>query len=406
MQTRHQRYGNSTTTPFNTIGTILQSFCWASLNEDVIRLIAQRVLSRDFVDYIYFCAVCKLWRSNTSCPRGRSIMDPSFHPRNWMMFPEGHGPYPGNIKLKRYVRFVNLSTGAFASPSLPIFGDHCALDSVNGLLLLQRDHDTAIRLLHPFTGDMVDLPPLTTLLPQIDMFDDDSKFVHLRAICASVSINDATGAINVMFALRKLGKLVVAVATSGDHHWRLFEWNGLLTYCPPLSFQGNLYVMARQTNSFGVQLLQIGQPEKVSPTSMKLVATSLLGNLDLPLCLAECDGDILVLCYSDQSLTPLTIYKLADLMMKRFVPMTSIGDNSLFIDERSLCVSTKASSTIVGNNVIFFHPIERCLAKYCLNSGSTTLDEGGILDPKNYPRFYGPCSFIHHIFTCCRHAFW
>uniref|UniRef100_A0A0A9G6I4 Gpm184 n=1 Tax=Arundo donax TaxID=35708 RepID=A0A0A9G6I4_ARUDO len=48
-----------------------------------------------------------------------------------------------------------------------LFGDHVALNSVDGLLLLCRERDSAIRLLHPFTGDIAELPPLLSLLPWI-----------------------------------------------------------------------------------------------------------------------------------------------------------------------------------------------------------------------------------------------
>jgi hypothetical protein len=396
----------STGTPSTTTSTgIVQTSCWATMDKDMLQLIAQHVLSGDFMDHAAFRAVCKHWRSSSVCPTGHSITDPSFHPRNWMMFPEGHGLYPGNPKLEGHVRFINLSTGAFARPFLPIFHDHCALDSVNGVLLLQRDHDSTIRLLHPFTGEMADLPRLTTLLPQLNIAaDDDRKLAHFRAICASVSINDATRVVTVMLALRKLGNLAVATATSSDQHWSLFEWKDLQTHSMPLSFQGKLYVMVQQGNDLDIQLLRIDQPERVSSTTMKLVATCLMENIYLPLCMAECDGDILVLCYTDQSLTPLSLYKLVDLMLKRFVPVTSIRDKSLYIDERSLCVSAKTSPSIVANTVIFFHPRERRLATYYLSSGNTTMDDGGFLDA--YPVFHAPCSFIHHIFTCCRHAFW
>nr|CAB3466560.1 unnamed protein product [Digitaria exilis] len=138
---------------------------WSSLHEDMVSQIAWRVLAAgDLLDYIRFRAVCANWRSSTSSPRGRGIVDRRFHPRRWMMLPEGHGLHPGHGKLRGFIRFFNLSTGAFVRVHLPIFRDHCVLDSIDGLLMLQRDHDTAIRLLHPFTGDILDFPPLETLL--------------------------------------------------------------------------------------------------------------------------------------------------------------------------------------------------------------------------------------------------
>lgn len=120
------------------------------------------------LDYVRFRAVCPHWRSSTVCPRGRGVIDPRFHPRRWMMLPEGHGLYPANSRLRGYIRFFNLDSGKFVRIKLPIFKDHCILDSVDGLLVMHRDEDTAIRIFHPFTGDVVDLPRLVTLVPQIN----------------------------------------------------------------------------------------------------------------------------------------------------------------------------------------------------------------------------------------------
>jgi hypothetical protein len=214
---RRCRDASASATPSATTSTtVVQTSCWATMDKDMLRLIAQCVLSGDFTDHAAFRAVCKHWWSSSACPTGHSITDPNFHPWNWMMF----RMYPGNPKLEGHVRFINLSTGAFVCPFLPIFHDHCALDSVNGILLLQRGHDSAIHLLHPFTGEMVDLPWLTTLLPQLNIaVDDDRKLAHFRVICASVSISDATRVVTVMLALCKLGNLAVATATSIDQHW-------------------------------------------------------------------------------------------------------------------------------------------------------------------------------------------
>jgi hypothetical protein len=66
------------------------------------------------------------------------------------------------------VRFLNLSTDALVRAHLPLLDDHVILDSVDDLLLLHHDHDSIVRLLHPFTGEIVDLPPLASLLPQVE----------------------------------------------------------------------------------------------------------------------------------------------------------------------------------------------------------------------------------------------
>ena len=73
------------------------SSSWASLHEDLVSLIGWRVLAGDFRDYIRFRAVCPHWRSSTTCPRGRGILDPRFYPRGWMLLPEGRGLYPATV---------------------------------------------------------------------------------------------------------------------------------------------------------------------------------------------------------------------------------------------------------------------------------------------------------------------
>ena len=107
---------------------------WASPPQDLVGLLASRVLAAgDLLDYVRFRAVCTSWRSGAASPR--------FHPRRWMMLPEGHGLYPGHPNLRGHARFLNLDTGALARARIPLLGDHCAIDSVDGLLLLLRDPD-------------------------------------------------------------------------------------------------------------------------------------------------------------------------------------------------------------------------------------------------------------------------
>ncbi|KAK1641843.1 hypothetical protein QYE76_059648 [Lolium multiflorum] len=168
---------------------------WASfLPGDLLRLIAWRILDGDFLDYVRFRVVCTSWRSSTICPRGCGITDLRFHPRRWMMLAEGHGYYPGHGKMGGYVRF-NLYSGTFVRVKLPLFRNHCVLDSVDGLLVLQWDDDTVICVLHLFTGDIAELPPLSTLLTQLDgdrneEAEREKWFFISNNICVSVSFFD------------------------------------------------------------------------------------------------------------------------------------------------------------------------------------------------------------------------
>ncbi|KAF0893262.1 hypothetical protein E2562_023904 [Oryza meyeriana var. granulata] len=81
---------------------------------------------------------------------------------------------------------------------LPPFRDHCVLYSVDGILLLQRDHDTAIRLLHPFTGDILDFPPLETLLRYVSSKLVGDKWRYLRRVGAAAINVSADQVVSLM----------------------------------------------------------------------------------------------------------------------------------------------------------------------------------------------------------------
>ncbi|CAM0905496.1 unnamed protein product [Alopecurus aequalis] len=164
---------------------------WELLHDDVLELIADRVLAGDLLDYIWFRASCKTWRAATPCSLGRGVVDPRFHPRQWTMFPEGSGLHPGHPALGGYIRFLNIYTGIFIRVHLPCFEDHSVLDCPDGLLLLQRNKDASICLLHPFTGDAAEFPPLASLCLYMthgshkldDEWHEDSSAFSWKPLC-------------------------------------------------------------------------------------------------------------------------------------------------------------------------------------------------------------------------------
>jgi hypothetical protein len=324
-----------------------------------------------------------------------------------MMLPEGGGLHPGHPKLHGYVHFFNLDTGAFVRVHIPLFQDHCALDSFDGLLVLQRDHDTAIRVLHPFTGDIVDLPPLSTLLPQVQELigcPEQRKLPILRNIFAAATFAD-DGAVTVMLAITNLYR--VAFATSQDRQWTVSTWWYEISRSL-LSSQGKIYVACEKrymkTAEPSVQIFQIDTPlpeEVLQPP--KLIATCTLDKLCKPIYLVECDSEVLVIGHTDVSRSRMVVYKLADLIMGMYIPQISIGDKAIFIQERALSVSAKALPTVTGDTIICTHQVDRYLAQYHLGSGtwSLAMDQCSLdgIEP-------GPCSFIHYIITCCTRAYW
>ncbi|KAL6640714.1 hypothetical protein ACP70R_021837 [Stipagrostis hirtigluma subsp. patula] len=385
---------------------------WASLPQDLVGVVASRLLAGgDLLDYVRFRAVCAGWRSGTASPRGRGVADPRFHPRRWMMLPEGHCLYPGHPDLRGHARFLNLDTGAMVRARAPLLGEHCVIDSVDGLLLLLRDpdQDGAVRLLHPFTGDAVELPPLGTLLPQLasrlPMCPAPYMITRFaRVVCASVSFT--AGAITITLWLDEVAR--VAFATSHDRQWNVSSWEYPMI-CSSLSFQGKLYMMGNPDSCYDSahEVLQIDPPARdgagtgdlVLPPP-KLIAAIPAHKLVHPYSLVECGSEILVLGRNDLSGSLDLILKLEDLVLQRFMPIRSIKGRTLFVEERSITVSSKVLSTVKGDNVVFVHEHSGrpYLAQYHLNSGSVS---PAIDDCSLYGNAQGPSCLVHYIFSCC-----
>ncbi|KAL6646172.1 hypothetical protein ACP70R_017780 [Stipagrostis hirtigluma subsp. patula] len=397
-----------------TTATASDASSWAYLPEGVVDNIGWRVLAGDLLDYIRFRAVCPHWRSSTASPRGRGVVDPRFHPRRWMMLPEGHGLYPGHGKLRGYVRFFNLSTGTFVRVGLPLFRDHCALTSTDGIMLLQRDHDTAIRLLNPFTGDITELPRLDSLGSPVPL--EERQLQTLRAVVAAAISVSADETVSVTMSLHLSQGFIFA--TSRDQKWRMSSFGLSLSYTP-LPFQGKIYVVDDSQSSDGFEVLQIGPPQQdeMDPDFSYLpppefVAKCPVKPSNARICmiyfLAECNSEILlitmhVLDHDHQ----FSVYRLADLILERIVPVTDLGGNSIFLgpfSSRMLSVSAKAFPTIMADSIVFLDNNKHYLAQYQLSTRTLSpTSDGHLLGNIALP---SPRSIFYYIFTCCFREKW
>jgi hypothetical protein len=113
--------------------------------------------------------------------------------------------------------------------------------------------------------------------------------------------------------------------------------------------------------------------------------------------LVECGSETLVVAYKDESRMDLAVYRLADLVIRSFVPITSIGNYTLFLgegSEHSLCVSlppnkgvSKWLPSVSPNSVICVHysrsgpnPGKFVFEQYSLSTGMwTPASDGNIL---------------------------
>lgn len=379
---------------------------WLLMHEDLVALIAERVLAGDLLDYVRFRAVCPQWRSCTIDPRGLGVADPRFHPRRWMMLPEGHGLHPGHAKLRGQVRFFNCDTGAFVRVCIPELNDHFILDSPDGLLLLQRDADTAVRLVHPFTGDICELPPLTSLLPQLHRHGSDVHRVQsFRRVSAAVSVSPTTRTVTVMLALENVCRF--AHASTVDQQWKLTSW---WTNCAfrILPFHGSLYLACWGSEESSILRLDPrplvdGDSSSLSPSHLQTIAAWPTKLMMLPQ-LVECKSEILVVGCTDHSRSHLVVVRLADLLLgEPFVPLTSIGDHCLFFGMRSLAVSAKGLPSVSANSIVLCDSIEDRLMQYNLGEGTLSLACDGDIIRSPPP---SPHSIAHHLVTCCYRYFW
>uniref|UniRef100_A0ACD5VD38 Uncharacterized protein n=1 Tax=Avena sativa TaxID=4498 RepID=A0ACD5VD38_AVESA len=230
---------------------------WASrLHPDLIPQIGWRVLAGgDLLDYVRFRAVCALWRSTTISPRGRGLVDPRFHPRSWLLLPEGHDICPGHSSLLGYVRFFNLSTGFFVRASLPIFQNHYILDIVDGLILLLEEQDSTVRLLNPFTGDTADLPPLAA---PTNLSLGSRYLMCFREISATTVTVSPDGLITVMILLPSEHHVAFATSGGSDREWSYSTWI-LSSIQSSVSFQSRIYILSTEYNN-DPQIFEIDPP--------------------------------------------------------------------------------------------------------------------------------------------------
>ncbi|KAG0520111.1 hypothetical protein BDA96_08G045300 [Sorghum bicolor] len=201
----------------------------------------------------------------------------------------------------------------------------------------------------------------------------------------------------------------VAYATSQDRQWNLSSWRLPMLYAP-LSFQGKLYIVGtpRIWESMH-QVFQIdprGQNEAGADPQLqppKLIATIPIGKLIHPHGLVQCGTEILVLGQNDLLVSQILVCKLTDLVLQKFIPVDNIGDNTLFLGERNLSVSSKILSTVKGDNVVYECSGQPYLGQYHLSSGSLTpaIDSCSL-----YGRAPGPSSLVHYIFSCCTRDLW
>uniref|UniRef100_A0ACD5XDY6 Uncharacterized protein n=1 Tax=Avena sativa TaxID=4498 RepID=A0ACD5XDY6_AVESA len=204
---------------------------WAALDDGPAGLIADSLLAHDVADYLRFRSMCRTWRRCSADPRAHDGLDRRFHPRRWVLLQERLGT-PNNRC------FFNSSTGKCIQVDLPELRDHYLLaHTPEGLLVLvqQLPQLGNVRLLNPLTRHIIELPPLTTLLPQEKHHVLSHDNIRYFKAWGSGIANDDSSVVLCFYSLSLLG-----VAKPGDVCWTLVEFDNRLR-TSPLMFAGRFY---------------------------------------------------------------------------------------------------------------------------------------------------------------------
>ncbi|CAM0885562.1 unnamed protein product [Alopecurus aequalis] len=241
---------------------------WAALPDGPAGLIADRVLASDVADYVRFRALCRPWRQCSSEPRAHSGLDRRFHPCRWTMLRE-------ELAAPDRRSFLNTSTGKCVQVDIPELQSHdlLALTPEGLLVLLHKPPLTTVRLLNPLTGHLIELPPLTTLLPSElhrNLLDRSSGFtMNFMAWGSGIACDDST----VVLCFNRL--FILGMAKPGDDHWKLLDYNGHGNTMAAMMFAGRFYYVNR---SDGVMVLEMGADQ---PPQLKLAANLSVGVLPI-----------------------------------------------------------------------------------------------------------------------------
>ncbi|OEL20093.1 hypothetical protein BAE44_0018886 [Dichanthelium oligosanthes] len=217
---------------------------WTSLHPDITRLIAERLLDEDVIEYIVFRAVCTHWRSSTPSPRDPTLADRRFHPRGWVALCDGTGVRPVDDEA---ITFFHTSFGRVRRLHLWKLQGQRIVGFTDGLILLLDTGTAVVRVFHPFTRVLVQLPNLARffhlVLSKQASFKMDT-FVWLNA--AACVASPSSIAVVVWFP----NMPIVICAEPSSKNWVILHSH--IQFTNTLPFNGRLYGVTRA----GRQLVQ------------------------------------------------------------------------------------------------------------------------------------------------------
>ncbi|CAM0952316.1 unnamed protein product [Alopecurus aequalis] len=374
---------------------------WTSLHPDITNLIAERLLAQDVTEYMRFRFVCSHWRASAASPRDATLADRRFHPRGWVALCDGNGIRPVEDAA---ITFFHTATSRICRLRLPGLRGHRIVGITDGLLILFDILAAVIRVVHPFTGVVVELPHLATfvrcVLSKQESFRMDSVAWMNGTVCAA-----SPSSISVAIWFPNMP--VVICAQPGSKGWKIIHTR--VQFSNTLPFNGELYGVTR----VGRQLVRV-YPADPHANPVVAEVPKELGHPERCLYfLVESMGAMFVTVLHraavDGSLT-CTLFRV-DLPRRELTRVTSLGDRALFISrDRCLSVSSRDLPCISGNSIYLAKPDKDPVKVYSLDNGSfeSTLTESQEQDIRKVvlPTSVRPFTLAHHLATYCRHREW
>jgi hypothetical protein len=281
------------------------------------------------VDYIAFRGVCFNWRACTPSPRDPTLRDPRLRPRGWVALCDGDAVRPDDACE---IPFFNTRTARRIRVHLPELRRHRIVGFSDGLVILLHLSTTAVRVLHPFTCVVVDLPPLASVFRDIGRWKEHRLNIS-AVVCGAKSANSI--AVVVRFPWK------VFAAEPDDTDWKLINRNR--DVWSMLSFQGNVYA----TLSPSKEIVQL-YPPPLGGGDSQLVVIAQIPNMfgdHIHFCqpfLVESGGRMLVADRYPPAAAELggVGYGLYEVHLRsgELIPVKCLGDRALFLNcDRCLC---------------------------------------------------------------------
>ncbi|KAM0920412.1 hypothetical protein ACQ4PT_007513 [Festuca glaucescens] len=372
---------------------------WASLPTDLIHLVTTRLLAIDVVDYIAFRAVCSGWRASTPDARDPTLRESHLRPRGWIALCDGDAVRPDDASE---ITFFHTRTSRRLRVRLPELRRHRIVGFTDGLVVLLHKRTTVIRVLHPFTRVVVDLPSLVPVFHEV-LFKNRRSVLDMNAAVCSASATSI--AVVAWFPWSS----VLLGAEAGRSSWEvLYQGYNLRSILP---FQGRLYAIKGSSR----EIMQL-YPRTPHPVTAHLPVYL----CDPRLCgyfLVESGGRVLLVVRHLIAPPPgaepwqeitFNLYTL-DIDRRKLIPVSCLSKNALFLhNDRCLSVSARDLPS-VSSNSIYFSIWRDPVMVYSLRTGfSERLAVSCLIHDMNVRirPSVRPFTIIDHLLTYCHPYEW